>query len=246
MEDTCLKTAILLFTQSPHNILNVKNLASKTENDDSNILEQIVGQHLMQTAKATGLPVYKVGTENLGSENFADKLIYAFERLFEMNYEQVIVIGNDYLHISTETLLNAQNLLKMKDIVVGPTFDGGSYLFGCSKNAYPYTDILDLRWGTNHLFEDVVMSAAIENLSIGFLPTEVVMDSPSDFQLCLQKYPPFESLTAQIEDLIDPFEVSLLSQNLPEYVDQRIFFTPTYTIPMSSIDGEEVFQFCLN
>ncbi len=246
MKDNCLKTAILLFTQTPHSILSPKNLALNMEYNDSNILEKIVGQHLMQTAKSTGLPVYKIDTANLIGANFGYKLVYAFDKLFGMDYEQVIVIGNDYLNISTETLIAAQRILGSKDLVIGPTFDGGSYLFGCSRCAFPRAEIMELRWGTNHLFEDVMMSAAIDNLSIGFLPTEIVMDTPSDFQLCLQKYPPFESLATQIEDMVDAFETSTLSQELPEYVDQRIFYTPAYTLSLPISDGKEVFQFCLN
>lgn len=246
MKDTCLKTAILLFTQKTHNVIGTSNLVQTIKHNDSDILVKILGQHLMKTAEATGLPVYKLDEHVLQEESFGYKLAYAFDQLFEMDYEQVIVIGNDYLNISTETLISAQDLLKSKDVVIGPTFDGGSYLFGCSKYAYPYADLLELRWGTNHLFEDVVMSAALDNLSIGFLPTEVVMDSPSDFQLCLQKYPPFESLTAQIEDTLDAFEASTFSQGLPEYIDQRIFYKPTYTLSMPISDDDDAFQFCLN
>jgi len=244
MKDNCLKTAILLFTRTPHNVSGNNNLLSNTKHQDENILVRILEQHLMGTAKATGLPVYEIGRSMPQEANFGEKLNYAFDKLFGMNYEQVLVIGNDHLHISTETLLSAQSLLSQKDVVIGPTFNGGGYLFGCSKFAYPQTDLLEIRWGTNHVFEDIVMTAAIDNLSIGFLPTEVVMQTPSDFQLCIQKYPPFESLSAQIEDSLNAFESSILQLGLPEIIDERIFYTPSNTV---TLKGEkEVFQFCLN
>ncbi|MEZ4884093.1 MAG: DUF2064 domain-containing protein [Chitinophagales bacterium] len=244
MKDNCLKTAILLFTRTPYNAESTKNLALNVRHKEGDILVKILGQHFLQTAEATGMPVYRIETTNLKGVNFGSKLLYGFDKLFEMNYEQVIVIGNDYLHISTEMLVSAQNLLSTKDVIIGPTFDGGSYLFGCSKDAYLRTNLLELRWGTNHLFEDMVMNAAIDDLKVGFLPTEIVMDTPSDFQLCLQKYPPFESMAAQIEDTLDAFESSVLQYELSETIDSRIFYTPPYVL--DSLDEGEVFCFCLN
>lgn len=242
MKNNCLNTAILLCAQTSIETLYPQNLVSPIDHSDHDILVKLVGQYLFQTAQATDLPVYRVTTSNLQGIHFGDKLSYAFDELFNMSYEHVIVIGNDFLHISKDTLLNAQDLLLTKDVVVGPTFDGGSYLFGCSKLAYPRTDLLELRWGTNHLFEDVVMNAAVDNLSIGFLPTEIISDSPSDFQLCHAQHPPFESLEAEIENTLNVFNCSLLQYDLPEIVDDRIFYTPQYVI-----SGEEKqFMFCLN
>ena len=244
MKNNCLNTAILLFTQTPHNVVSTKNLVPNIPCNDSTLLLKILGQHLQQTAEATGLPVFSVNSTILQKENFGNNLFYAFNRLFSMDYDHVIVLCNDYLQISTDTLLAAQNLLKTKDWVVGPTCDGGSYLFGCSRWAYPQTDVLELRWGTPHLFDDMVMSAALSDLKIGFLPTEIAMEKPSDFQLCLREYPPFESLSAQIENTVNAFESSCLPYGLPEIIDQRIFYKPFCTLPTE--DGEEAFQFCLN
>ncbi len=242
MKNNCLKTAILLCAQKSSSEIYTQNLVPPIDHNDGNILVKLVGQYLLKTAKATGLPVYEVNVHNLQGNNFRNKLRYSFDKLFEMSYDRVIVISNDYLHISKDTLLSAQDLLLTKDLVVGATFDGGSYLFGCSKLAYPQTNLLELRWGTNHLFEDVVMNAAVDNLSIGFLPTEIVVDTPSDFHLCQEKHPPFESLESEIENALNVFDSSLLQYDLPEIIDERIFYKPHYSIG----ETEEGFVFCLN
>ena len=49
------------------------------------------------------------------------------------DYENIIFIGADCPHISTDEFMNAAQLLQKHRTIAGPTHDGGYYLFGASN-----------------------------------------------------------------------------------------------------------------
>ncbi len=79
-----------------------------------------------------------------------------------MGYEKVVLIGTDIPQIHPETLNNAFDNLKDKDIVIHPTFDGGYYLIGMKKE---YDSIWKIeRYGTNTVIYDTLQHMKNEKL----------------------------------------------------------------------------------
>ena len=81
------------------------------------------------------------------------KKIWNLKNLVRGNF---IVLGSDIPFINFEDLYNAFEILKSKDIVIGPTYDNGFWLIGFSNKKsimYPFKEI---RWSTKHSLYDLV------------------------------------------------------------------------------------------
>jgi rSAM/selenodomain-associated transferase 1 len=85
-------------------------------------------------------------------ENLGDKMWNAFREAFEDCYEQVVLIGSDLPEI-TESIIEAGiDQLKTKDIVLGPSEDGGYYLIGMRE---PFKFLFDNKpWSESHLYKE--------------------------------------------------------------------------------------------
>lgn len=81
-----------------------------------------------------------------------DKMLSAFNYVFERGYKRAAIIGSDCYDLSPEFIQDAFEQLKEKDAVIGPSHDGGYYLLGLSK---PCEDIFkNKRWSTSSVCLD--------------------------------------------------------------------------------------------
>lgn len=58
----------------------------------------------------------------------------AFKTAFEKGYKKVIIVGSDLYSLKTSHIEKALNQLDKKEVVIGPSQDGGYYLLGLKKN----------------------------------------------------------------------------------------------------------------
>ena len=61
--------------------------------------------------------------------DLGDKMKDAFDRVLDIN-DKAIIIGSDCPYLSEDIIQEALDALDSKDVVIGPTFDGGYYLLG--------------------------------------------------------------------------------------------------------------------
>lgn len=81
----------------------------------------------------------------------------AFKEVFQLGYEQAIIIGSDMYDMTANDLDNAFDQLKTNDTVVGPAEDGGYYLLGMKKiNSEIFKN---KNWGT-----ETVLAATLADL----------------------------------------------------------------------------------
>ncbi len=89
-----------------------------------------------------------------------------------------IIIGTDCPEIDAILIDNAFDLLKEKDIVIGPCKDGGYYLLGMSR---PASDLfVDIDWSTDRVFKQTMEKIRKNNLSCSILKTLVDIDTIED------------------------------------------------------------------
>ena len=62
-----------------------------------------------------------------------DRLHHSFNSL-KKDYDRVIMIGADSPHLSADIFIEVNNLLNNNQCVIGPSIDGGFYLFAASIN----------------------------------------------------------------------------------------------------------------
>ena len=71
---------------------------------------------------------------------------------FESGYSQVCIIGSDCYELTEEAILNAFEALKSKDAVIGPSYDGGYYLFGFKEMRNEF--FVNKQWSTDSVASD--------------------------------------------------------------------------------------------
>ena len=96
-------------------------------------------------------------------EDLGQRMKNAIGAVFRMGYDKVVLMGTDIPHIHTETIQNAFDNLKNRDIVIHPALDGGYYLIGMKQE---YESIWNIkRYGTNTVMYDTLQHMKAENLS---------------------------------------------------------------------------------
>ena len=95
--------------------------------------------------------VYKQVGKTLG-----DKMFNAFDEQFEKGYDNIVLIGSDTPHLSCELLNESFEALKTKNIVIGPSLDGGYYLIAFNKKALQKNIFENISWSSDKVLEETL------------------------------------------------------------------------------------------
>lgn len=83
-----------------------------------------------------------------------ERLEKTFRQVFQEGYKEVVIIGIDSPSLPKKTLDRAFKVLHKKDVVLGPTLDGGYYLLGLVK-LHPQL-FEGIPWGTGAVYRETV------------------------------------------------------------------------------------------
>lgn len=90
------------------------------------------------------------------------------ERMFREGAEQVVLIGTDSPTLDPEIVRVAFDLLRSREVVLGPAVDGGYYLIGCRPPVPPLFDAVE--WGTARVLDQTIERIEASSRSMGLLP----------------------------------------------------------------------------
>ena len=103
-----------------------------------------------------------------GSGTLGHRMALAFHDSFRLpSVKYAIIIGTDCPAITTELLWHAFLSLGEKQVVIGPSRDGGYYLIGLRKEAPNL--FRGIPWGGNDVLEKTLMAAHATNLQVQLL-----------------------------------------------------------------------------
>lgn len=132
----------------------------------------------------------KAGTKYMPQEGdtLGERMSNAFKQIFqEKHYKRGLVIGTDCPGIDDRLIGNAFEVLKEKDIVIGPCKDGGYYLLGMSGSVpllfswQPILDLfMDIDWSTDKVLKQTMGKVHKNNLSCHTLTTLADIDRTED------------------------------------------------------------------
>ncbi len=107
-------------------------------------------------------------------------LTFTFDRLCRPPGRRVVAVGGDTPHVPAAVLASAFAALAGRDLVVGPSGDGGYYLVGATR---PQPDLFDGKvMGTGSAFDALVAGARRLRLRVGFTETHYDVDLPEDLE----------------------------------------------------------------
>jgi hypothetical protein len=110
--------------------------------------------------------------------NLGERMRQAFEDRFREGYERVIIIGSDSPTLPTAYI--EQALQSEKNVVIGPSTDGGYYLVGMKKKV---TDIFEgVSWGTDRVLSETLNVLKDQRAEAELLPVWYDVDLPEDLR----------------------------------------------------------------
>lgn len=118
-------------------------------------------------------------------ENIGIRMRNAFDYVFKLGYEKVVLVGCDIPHIQEFTYNNAFEKLEESDLVICPTYDGGYCLIGM-KTIYEKLFVNDVKWGNQSVVERTYNMANEIGLELSLLEKYRDLDEYSDL-ISLQK-----------------------------------------------------------
>lgn len=120
------------------------------------------------------------------SGHLGERLKSAFSEVFEENESsgisklRVLAIGSDCIEIDGHTFQQAWEFLQTKDVVFGPTVDGGYYLIGM-KAAHPEL-FADIPWSTEMTLQVSLQRARESALESAVLDEKHDIDTEEDWR----------------------------------------------------------------
>jgi rSAM/selenodomain-associated transferase 1 len=110
--------------------------------------------------------------------NLGERMRLAFEDRFEEGYGRVVIIGSDSPTLPAAYI--EQALQSDKDVVIGPSTDGGYYLIGMQGKM---TDIFEhVPWGTDRVLSETLNVLKGQRAEAELLPVWYDVDLPEDLR----------------------------------------------------------------
>ncbi len=131
------------------------------------------------------------------------RLAAAFRTAFESGHQRVLIVGSDHPTLPPENFKRGFALLRSSDVVIGPSRDGGYYLVGIRKKAWPGASTIfeSIPWSTARVLEASLGRARGAGLKVGTLPEWYDVDRPADLERLARDAAPDSASARFIERL---------------------------------------------
>jgi rSAM/selenodomain-associated transferase 1 len=115
-----------------------------------------------------------------GDGDWTDRQRFLFATAPGRGDECTVLIGSDSPHLRRAVVDRAFAVLEHRDLVLGPTFDGGYYLIGMRG----WHDVLaGVRMSTDRVLDGVLSAAGAAGVSVGLLEATFDVDEVADLGL---------------------------------------------------------------
>ena len=111
------------------------------------------------------------------------RMFEAARQSFQQGANRTVIIGTDIPSLPADHIRQAFDLLTEKDIVLGPSTDGGYYLIGLSR---PHRSVFQsIDWSTERVFAQTLGRVEAAGLSLGLVPPWYDVDTPEELDFLL-------------------------------------------------------------
>lgn len=112
-------------------------------------------------------------------KDFGERMQNAFAFLFQLQYEKVLMIHSDSPQLSSHHLEAAFDLLKTKDVCIGPNTNGAYYLLGLRSIFAPI--FINKDWNSNIVYNTTLEDAAAAGLTVAIVDQVRVVNTLTDW-----------------------------------------------------------------
>ncbi|MBW2622632.1 MAG: TIGR04283 family arsenosugar biosynthesis glycosyltransferase [Deltaproteobacteria bacterium] len=111
--------------------------------------------------------------------DLGQRMRIALEHAFRQGARRVLLVGTDIPEMDADHFSQAFNHLDEKDLVLGPSMDGGYWLIGATR---PVDVFENITWGVDTVLEETMARADERGLKSGLLEPLVDIDTPEDLK----------------------------------------------------------------
>ncbi len=111
-------------------------------------------------------------------KDLGERMKNAFSVKFAEGYKQIVIVGAD--SPSLPSLYIRQALASNRDVVLGPSVDGGYYLIGMKEKLTHVFD--DIKWGRDSVLKETYSKLKSRGVSFELLPVWYDVDRPDDLK----------------------------------------------------------------
>ena len=118
--------------------------------------------------------------------SLGERLIAAARWACDQGYTKFLFVGSDSPTLPIQYVERAFDLLESRDVVIGPSVDGGYYLIGFSQHGASLsvpTIFEGIAWSTEIVFRQTLEKIQEINAQLGLLPPWYDVDTPAGLQL---------------------------------------------------------------
>ena len=116
--------------------------------------------------------------------DIGERMGNAFIEALNLGMEKVVLIGSDIPSLTRADIAAAFEMLENVPAVIGPSEDGGFYLFGLTATDLPRATDLFCRpipWSTPEVLAEVEKGCRDSQLTLGYLPLKTDIDTYEDW-----------------------------------------------------------------
>jgi len=196
-----LKQALIIFARNPVRGKVKTRLAATMGHNKALSIYQLLLEHTVQITQqlpcdryvfyADGISKNDIWSDDLylkknqEGKDLGQRMLHAFDTLFQQGYQKIIIIGTDCFELSSSILLDAFTALDEKEVVIGPSEDGGYYLLGM-RQFFPFL-FEEKTWSTDTVYSSTVQQLAIQNIRYDTLPILNDIDTEDDWKQYLHQ-----------------------------------------------------------
>jgi glycosyltransferase A (GT-A) superfamily protein (DUF2064 family) len=151
-------TALLIFSRTSAAEAAAKNLYPSGKRHNLKITHRLI-QQAKSTAKSTGLPFFVWDETVQVGASFGERLTNAMEALYNKGFQQLVVIGNDSVHLTANDITRAADGTAANNLVLIPTLKGGVSLIGLHIADFNKERLASISWQTGNVFTDLQLYA---------------------------------------------------------------------------------------
>ena len=119
--------------------------------------------------------------------DLGERMKNSFIDVFTKGFRRAVLIGSDSPDLPKKYIEQAFAVLQTRDVVLGPTVDGGYYLIGFHTNMFTPNVLEDIPWGNQMVFQKTVMKIRQAHRSLGLLPIWNDVDTIADLKHLIQR-----------------------------------------------------------
>ena len=116
-------------------------------------------------------------------EDLGERMKNGFLEAISMNFKRVVLIGSDIPDLPIEFIEEAFASLLEKDVVIGPSLDGGYYLIGFKNETFLPRTFEGIHWSTASVFEKTLSVLKQEGLTVHTLQPLRDIDTVEDLRI---------------------------------------------------------------